>query len=178
MEPPECSDRQEGWSGVKPREPRQKVMIQARMRDGAKWSDALILNISSRGLLVRSDQSPNRGSYLEIRRGAHVIVARVVWSNAGRFGVQTQDLIPADRLTGDPDAAAAQSLSATGQGDRRAAPRALEHRHQSSREKARAIEFAAISLTCALVALLIGSAMAEVVAKPLHAAQAALAANQ
>ena len=152
-------------------------MIQARMRDGALWSDALILNMSSRGLLVHSDQSPNRGSYLEIRRGAYVIVARVVWSTAGRFGVQTQDMVPAERLISDPDAAAASASPPTArQQERRAAPRSTENRHDRSRQKARAFEFAAISLFCALVAILIGSAMAEVVAKPLHAAQTALTA--
>ena len=148
------------------------------MRDGALWSDALILNMSSRGLLVRSDQSPNRGSYLEIRRGAYVIVARVVWSTAGRFGVQTQDMVPAERLISDPDAAAASASPPTArQQERRAAPRSIETRHDRSRQKARAFEFAAISVVCALVAILIGSAMAEVVARPLHAAQTALTAR-
>jgi hypothetical protein len=161
---------------VKLREPRRNVMIQARVRDGVQWSDALILNMSSRGLLVRSDKSPNRGSYLEIRRGAYVIVARVVWSNAGRFGVQTQDMVPAERLISDPDAtaAAASPRSLVGQQERRAAPRSTEARHGASRQKARLFEFAAVSFVCALVAILVGSAMVEVVAKPLHAAQTAL----
>lgn len=148
------------------------------MRDGARWTDALILNMSSRGLLVRSDQSPNRGAYLEIRRGPYVIVARVVWSNAGRFGVQTQDLVPPERLMTDPNAQAAPAPSpASGGHERRAAPRPVANRHEASRQRARAVEFATISLVGALVAILIGSAMAEVVAKPLHAAQAALAAR-
>lgn len=86
-------------------------MIKARLRDGALWSDALIINMSSRGLLVRSDQSPNRGSYLEIRRGPYVIVARVVWANADRFGVQTQDIVPSERLMTDPTAAPAPQCS-------------------------------------------------------------------
>ena len=164
--------------GVKPREPRRNVMIQARMRAGALWSDALILNMSSKGLLVRSDQSPNRGSYLEIRRGAYVIVARVVWSSAGRFGVQTQDMVPAERLISDPDATGAQAVSPEARKqERRAEPRSVESRHDNSRQMARAFEFTAISFVGALVAILIGSAMAKVVAKPLHAAQSALAAR-
>ena len=162
---------------MKPREARRKVMIQARMRDGALWSDALILNVSSRGLLIRSDQPPSRGSYLEIRRGGYVMVARVVWSNAGRIGVQTQDVISAECLISDPvGAAIPASSSATNQVERRAAPRATQVRHDSSREKARAIEFAAISLTCAGVAILIGIAMIEVVAKPVRVAQTTLEA--
>ena len=148
------------------------------MRNGALWSDALILNMSSRGLLVRSNQSPHRGSYLEIRRGAYVIVARVVWSNAGRFGVQTQDMVPAEHLISDPDTTVVSPPSASvGGRERRTAPRSVETRHDTSRQKARVIEFAAIAFVCALVAVLIGSAMAEVVATPLHAAQTVLAAR-
>lgn len=56
---------------LKPREPRRNVMIKARMRVGPSWSDALILNLSSKGLMVRSDRPPSRGSYLEIRRGPY-----------------------------------------------------------------------------------------------------------
>jgi hypothetical protein len=151
-------------------------MIQARMRDGALWSDALILNMSSRGLLVRSGQSPNRGSYLEIRRGGYVIVARVVWSNAGRFGVQTQDVVPSERLMTDPDAAEVPAPSpAVGCHERRAAPRPIENRHETNRQRARAVEFATISLVGAFVAFVIASAMAEVIAEPLQTAQTALA---
>ena len=150
-------------------------MITARRRAGACWSDALILNMSSRGMLVRSDNSPGRGSYLEIRRGPYVIVARVVWSGSGRFGVRTQDPVPADGLTRDPDAVAAPAMSGGGPVlDRRAASRRPDVRHETSRHKGRAMEFAAIALFCGFAAFVIGGAVVEVIAKPLGAAQAAL----
>lgn len=152
-------------------------MIKARMRAGASWSDALILNLSSRGMLVRSDRSPDRGSYLEIRRGAHVVVARVVWSSSGRFGVQTQDPVPAESLIRDPDSAPALAARANGIQERRAAPRTPEKRHEASRHKARAMEFAAIVIGCGSIALLIGGLVSDMVSAPLGAAQAALAAN-
>lgn len=151
-------------------------MIKARMRAGALWSDALILNLSSRGMLVRSDQSPGRGSYLEIRRGHHVMVARVVWSGAGRFGVRTQDPVPAEELIHDPDGAASPAASDTnGFRERRAAPRTLQYRHEASRHSARIGQFAAFSLVSGLAALLIGMAVMEAVARPLAAAKLALA---
>lgn len=153
-------------------------MIKARMRAGASWSDALILNMSSKGLLVRSDRSPSRGSYLEIRRGPHVIVARVVWANSGRFGVQTQDPVPTDGLIQDPDGAQAPATPpGAGFKERRAIARPTEVRHESSRQKGRAAEFAVIAFACAAMAILIGGAVVEVVAKPMEAAQAALAAQ-
>jgi hypothetical protein len=164
--------------GVKPREPRRKVMIEARMRAGTSWSDALILNLSSRGMLVRADQSPGRGSYLEIRRGPYVIVARVAWSKSGIFGVLTQDPVPADGLIRDPDGAAAAARPGTASfKERRTASRPPGVRHESSRQKARFAEFALIALACGIAAVLFVSAVAELVAKPLDMARAALASN-
>lgn len=163
---------------LKQREPRRNVMIKARMRAAASWSDALILNMSSRGLLVRTDRSPGRGSYLEICRGPHVIVARVVWSSGDRFGAQTQDPIPTDDLIRDPDRAVAPARGVgTGFQERRAVARPAAVSHESSRQKARIAEFAVIALACGLGAIFIGSAVAEVVAKPLGAAGAALEAK-
>ena len=163
---------------LKPREPRLNVMIKARVRAGASWNDALILNMSSKGLLVRSSQMVNRGSYLEIRRGPHVIVARVIWSASDRFGLQTQDPVPAADLIRDPDGVDPRKKP-VGEGlqDRRSVPRPLEVRHESSRQRGRAMELLAVSLVCGIVALMIANAIAEVVAKPLEAAQAALASN-
>lgn len=163
---------------LKPREPRLNVMIDARVRVGASWSDALILNMSSKGLLVRSSQSVDRGSYLEIRRGCHVIVARVVWSNSGRFGVQTQDLVPTASLVRDSgDASIPAKQPAARVRERRAAPRPSETRHERSRHQARAMEFAAIVLACGFLAVFAENLMIEVMAMPLGAVQAALAAN-
>lgn len=85
-------------SHLKPREPRRNVLIDARMHMGATWRDVKVLNISSRGLLLRASSAPPRGSYTEIRRGLHVIQARVVWTDGERFGVTTQDRLTIDDL--------------------------------------------------------------------------------
>jgi hypothetical protein len=165
-------------SGLKLREPRQKVMIKARMRDGACWNDALILNMSRRGLMVRSDRSPGRGAFLEIRRGAHVIVARVIWSGADRFGVQTQDPVPTNELVADSAApAAGRGKAESGCHDRRANRRSAREHHESSRQWGRGAEFAAMALAWGLAAVLIASIIGELVAKPIEAAQQALAAR-
>jgi hypothetical protein len=151
-------------------------MIRARMRAGATWSDACILNFSTRGMLVRAARSPSRGSYLEIRRGDHMIMARVVWSDSGRFGVQTQDPVPADRLILDPQGSVPTGkLGETGLAERRSAPRPPEAGHQASRRTGGAMEFAALALTGAFAAVLVGGAVAQIAAGPVTAAQAALA---
>ena len=161
---------------MRTREARRNVMIKARMRAGTSWNDALILNLSSRGMMVRADQSPDRGSYLEIRRGPHVMVARVVWSKPGRFGVQTQDLVPADNLIGGSEEVNAHAKpGCAGFQERRATPRPAAARHEGSRQRARAAEFGGIALVCGNAAMLMGSAIFEVVALPLGASQAALA---
>ncbi len=61
------------------------------MRVGASWSDTAILDLSSKGLLLHSPNAPPRGSYVEVRRGQHVIIARVVWTCGGHVGLRSQD---------------------------------------------------------------------------------------
>lgn len=153
-------------------------MISARMRAGATWSDACILNLSRQGMLLRSSNVPNRGSYLEIRRGAHVIVARVVWSSPDRFGVRTQDPVPADRLIHDPEGnPASQKSGESGFVDRRSAPRPSRHRHEASRHRARAMEFGTFLLIGAVATLVVGEAVAHALGEPMSAVSAALAAD-
>lgn len=149
-------------------------MIQARMRAGASWSDACILNLSSRGMLIKADQAPSRGSYLEIRRGAYVLVARVIWANSDRFGVQTQDPVPAEGLIHPPDQAGAGVAPHDGAFvERRAAtrpPAVLE----ASRQQSRAIEFCAFLLVGAIGAMLALGAVEGLMAKPLAVVEKAL----
>lgn len=125
-------------------------------------------------MLLRSAGAPSRGSYLEIRRGSYVIVARVVWANADRFGVWTQDAIPADGLIKHPDRNAAAKPEADSFVDRRAAPRPTSERHETSRSRARAMEFGAFALLGAVGATMALGAVEELLARPLAAVETAL----
>ena len=156
---------------MKNREPRRKVLIHARVKFGATWSDASILNLSSRGMLIHSEPAPSRGSYLEIRRGSQVVVARVVWSSAARFGVQTQDPVSAEQLMSD--ATATPRLSATFV-ERRSEPRPSSLRHEASRHRSRAIEFGTFALLGAVGAILVTTAVEELLSIPLEAIRLAL----
>jgi hypothetical protein len=161
---------------VKPREPRRKVLIKARMRVAGGWDDAVILNMSSRGLLIQSRQPPVRGSYVEVRRGAHVIVARAVWTDSNRFGALTQDLIPLDAVIHEPDRSAAQVRCTEELPDRRREPRPVPVavRHERNRLTARIGEFAAIALLGAAMASLVFVAIGEMFATPMHTVRESL----
>ncbi|MCL6697581.1 hypothetical protein LZ496_02115 [Sphingomonas sp. NSE70-1] len=145
-------------------------MIEARVRCGATWSDACILNMSSRGMLIQAQPTPSRGSYLEIRRGSQVVVARVVWSNAIRCGVRTQDIVSAEQLIRDH----ARSAKSATPVERRREPRLVATRHDASRFRSRAIEFGTFALLGAGVAIFATSLVGELLATPLEAVRQAL----
>lgn len=153
-------------------------MINARMRCGASWSDACILNLSKRGMLVQSPEAPSRGSYLEIRRGSHVIVARVVWASSNRFGIRTQDDIAAEELIEDR----AKTAPAPGPGgipgyERRARPRTNQS-HEESRWKSRGMEFGALAIAGSAAAYLVFGAVTDSLGRPLAAVSQALAGSK
>ncbi|WP_373285005.1 PilZ domain-containing protein [Novosphingobium marinum] len=78
-------------AGFKCREPRRQVHLRASIRLGGRESEVLILNWSSRGMMLSAPCPPERGEYVEVRTGDQSWVARVVWSNGCRMGVRTRD---------------------------------------------------------------------------------------
>jgi len=90
------------------------------MRVGSAWNDVSIVDISSRGLALHAADPPPRGSYLEVRRGRHVIVARVVWAQQQKLGLRRQDPLAIDAIISEPDGAKARAV-ADGNGRRAAA---------------------------------------------------------
>ena len=82
-------------------------MLPARMRSSGGWSDACILNVSSRGLLVYSNTAVDPGSTVEIRRGGQLVIARVVWRQNQRIGLCSPDPVPIEDIISDKTAAAA-----------------------------------------------------------------------
>lgn len=155
---------------VKPRESRRNVLLAARMRDGNGWSDANILNLSSRGLALHSARAPSRGTYVEVRRGSHVIVGRVIWVKAGRFGLCAQDRLEIDSLIAN-DSPAKNCAGGTGGAtvERRRHPRSegLEWRYAQSRDKGRALEFASIAGLAFLLAACAYDAVIRTLSRPL-----------
>ena len=138
---------------MKAREPRKKALLAARVRSGASWRDVCLLNLSSRGALVQATNPPPKGAYIEVRRGSHVIVARVVWTEKHRFGIHSQDAIAVDDIMSERDSATPQKSCHQQhvQVDRRRAARnrTTGERHEQSRFIARSAEF--FCLTAAVV---------------------------
>ena len=161
---------------MKPREPRTKVMIKARMRVGSAWHDTCILDLSSRGLMIQSSDPPPGGSYLELRRGRHVIIARVMWSHGRRSGLRAQDVLSTQAIIAEPDQSAGP-LIVCGEERRdvrlvRASPARV---HEHSRWRSRAWEFSSLVLVAAVLATFAYGAVAKALNQPLAAVEIALA---
>src|SRR5262245_7417073 len=101
------------------RELRRRVVLPARLRTGANWSDTCILNISSRGLMIHSARAVPNGSLVELRRGVHVILARVVWKDGGRIGLRSSDRLPIEEILSLSLVKARQLLAVGGVGSER-----------------------------------------------------------
>src|SRR5438270_13686625 len=82
----------------RPRELRRRVAVPARVRTGEQWADACILNISSRGMLIQSARPLVEGSFVEVSRGDQSIVARVIWSEAGRTGLRSEERLAVEDI--------------------------------------------------------------------------------
>ena len=157
---------------LKAREERRKVLVRARMHSGVSWSDVCIVNISSRGLGVQAARPPGRGEYVEIRRGPHAIVGRVVWSKHHRFGISTQDVLFIDAIVNQ---AQTQAPCATPVPFRERRTRARSaNAHDRSRAKGRRVEFALAILGGFCLAGALGGMVQSALARPLVAISAAL----
>lgn len=128
-------------------------MIGARLRHERGWSEARILNISSRGLMVHAPQAPPRGTYIELSKGTHRIVARVVWVDCDRFGAMTQDAVAVAAMVRGDDAES--PLPASPRNDRRGSHRdpPPAERHEFSRRRSQRLQFLTVTaLGCAAAA--------------------------
>jgi hypothetical protein len=131
-------------------------MLPARLRVGVRWSDACILNISSRGLMISAGNAFVEGSTVEVRRGAHAILARVMWREGPKAGLWADEPLPVEDIVTMAQSAtlevtAADSLTM----ERRRRKRAI---YDDSRQRARALQFAfsvvvAVGLSAAILSM-------------------------
>ena len=178
----ECRNDDIQAGAMTPREPRRKVMIKARMRLDGAWHDVCIRDISSRGLLLHAAAVPARGTYVEVRRGPHTIVARVVWAQERKFGVRTQDRLNVDAVVNEPDltdldfrkASAAQPAFERRKSARKPDAAELSRRAERNRTFARAMEFAVVGASGAAAALLVFGIVLTVLTQSLGVVSAQL----
>jgi hypothetical protein len=159
-------------SNDRPRELRRRVVLPARLRYGAQWADACILNVSSRGLMVQSARAGPLGSLVELRRGEHLITARVVWRDGARAGLQSEDRVPVEEIMSLTGSKALQLVASDGalverRRHRRAPPR-------ESRLQGRAMEFTAVLAIGIALAAGVWSMASKALVKPFAEASVAL----
>jgi len=141
-------------------------MLPARMRTSAGWSDACILNVSSRGLLVHTRLATPDGATVELFHGEHVIIARVVWRQGPRVGLAAEDRVPIEQIL---TLGRSVPLQLPSQARRR-----RQRAHERSREHSRLIEFvgvAGIAITLSVAATIMVS---DVLAAPMARVRVAL----
>ena len=155
-----------------PRELRRRVVLPARLRTGAQWSDACILNISSRGMMIHSGRAGPEGTRVELRRGEHVIIARVMWCDGGRAGLRSDERLPVEEIMSLSQSSALQLVASGGDlVDRRKSPRP---RADDARLRGRAFEFVGVGAVAVTLALGIWGMAQQALARPLAAVEAAL----
>lgn len=161
---------------MKTREPRQSIMVPVRIRQDAKWSDASIRNVSSRGMMLQMEDPPPKGSFIEIRRQQAVMIGQVRWSGDGRCGVRTQDSIPIAYLTSKAASAGVPRPDQAGAVDRRASVRVLTPQEVAENSRIKAMLFERLSFAAAVVigALVLASLLYGVLSKPFAAIAARL----
>jgi hypothetical protein len=151
----------------RPRELRRRVVVPARLRHGASWSDTCILNLSSRGMMIHTNQQVAPGTAVEIRRGEHAIIARVVWRSGGRAGLQAEERLPVEEIM---TVGQAPPLQLTAGGDRRKYPRPEDR----SRAQGRMAEFAGVGVVALSLAVAALSMVEQAFARPIALVTTAL----
>jgi hypothetical protein len=156
----------------RPRELRRRVALPARLRSGIQWSDTCILNISSRGLMIHSGRAAPKGSLVELRRGQLVIVARVVWRDGARVGLQSDERLPIAEIMSVGHCGALHLVACS---DAR-----IERRNQprqsatDARLRARALEFVGVGAIAFSIVLSVWAMAQQAFALPLAQVEAAL----
>ena len=144
-------------------------MLPARVRTTAGWSDACILNLSSRGLMVRAHFVTLEDGFVELWHGDHAISARIVWREGLKAGLQADDPIPVEQILSISSAPSLQLSADPYRGrDRRKRPRS------DSRVRGRVFEFASIAIVAAALALGFCFWVGEALAQPLTLIRTAL----
>ena len=140
----------------------------ARLRHGASWTDACILNISSRGLMIHTGRPISQGTMVEIRRGDHAIVARVMWRDGARAGLEAEDRVPVEEIVTIGQSPTLQLTAAPAERRKQTRP------EDRSRSRGRTIEFAGVVVISACIAGAALSMVEVAFARPLAVISAAL----
>ena len=143
------------------------------MRAGTGWSDACILNVSSRGALIHSSRPFAEGSIVELRHGDHIIVGRIVWREGWKAGLRAEDRVPVEQILSLADGPALRLSAAPAGAERRRQPRTCEQ----SRLQSHALEFVSVTIIAIALSSAAFALVGQALAQPLARASAALGAQ-
>ena len=146
----------------RPREARKPVRLQAKIRNDEGWRDAVIGNVSSRGLMLKCTRAPAKGTFIELRFRSTSIVGRVVWSEANRCGVLTQDKLNFQHL-GSP---ACRSGASSGGKVRPTRPQPIRYRTadqgaDANRQLSMIAQWTTIAIAGAIAAVLLADTVSS-----------------
>lgn len=121
--------------------------------------------------MVQAGRAATPGSVVELHRGPYVIVARVMWQDGVRAGLQVDGPLPVDEMMTLSQAPGLQLAAESPQFvERRKKPRT----HEMSRLQSRAIEFAALAFVAGALSVAAFGMLQQAVARPMHSVAAAL----
>lgn len=160
----------------KTRPERRSAILRTCVRDDAGWSDMTICNVSERGLMLRGERVPPRGTIIEIRSGTTSIVADVRWSAAQRCGVRSRETIDIDALL---RSGSLRTKDRGSVGERRAQVRHLEHHVQAARSRVvgRLIDNALMAALVVIGAIVLSAAVTGFLRSPFSQIQSGLASH-
>ena len=129
-------------------------------------------------MIRAASPSPRHGSYVELRRGARIIIGRVMWANQDHFGLSTQDQLDVDSIIAVPDGVGVTSSPAiTGELDRRSTVRHATD-FERSRNWSRAFEFACITIFAVAGCLVAFGVVTQLFGAPMAAVEQGLGVSR
>jgi hypothetical protein len=155
---------------MKQREPRQQVLLPARMRWDGAWVDGQVRNVSAHGLMLAAATLPPRGTYVEVAVGSLVITARAMWTGPECCGLRARSPIDFERLRERraPRGAATTEFSGP---DRRAPRPPVPQQAEASRQVGNLIQY----LTALSVAVVVAGTVSWEVYKTMSAPMTTIA---
>jgi PilZ domain. len=85
---------------VRHREVRRSTFWEARLHADGGWLDVVICNVSEHGMMLKGQQLPARGEFVEIASDVIAVVAQVRWSKGERCGLRTRERLDVGALLG------------------------------------------------------------------------------
>lgn len=152
------------------RELRRRVLIPAQVRVNGMWSGTRILNLSSRGMMIRTLGAIPPGTEVQILCSNQLIQAMVMWRHGTCAGLRVNHRLPVEDLLSEGNGAAVRLPTETPA----AAGRIGSKRRPDARLRGRLLQFAGLTLFASSLAVGAASIAQRAMARPLAAVEAAL----